>query len=275
MVLLHVKQSEDSQFLCELTVNTPVPDAIKELVAINNLRHRLHRLKLEGEELAKYGPAKPLEEQGIDEYQENVVKGEHYLMDPTGRRTGNACAPEAAKTLLKTLADGEQAGHKSQADRKVPLTLAKLEEALDNIRGGVMIAYPVGLPEWDLVRQALEGKEELAGSSHAADDMDPETTTLWFAGKQMLLQNKLSDHVGRHEKSKVVVKLQRKGQGAPGREPPVDAETQKAMMAFYHKKQEEQKRLMEDQYEDYTNSVWANPKALKSHFSGVGNVKIR
>jgi hypothetical protein len=38
-----------------------------------------------------------------------------------------------------------------------------------------------------------------------------------------------------------VLKLQKKGSGAPSREPPVDAETQKAMMAWYYKKQEEQK----------------------------------
>ena len=40
-----------------------------------------------------------------------------------------------------------------------------LEEAIDNIRGAVMIGFPQGLPEWDLVRQALEGTEELAGTS--------------------------------------------------------------------------------------------------------------
>jgi Cilia- and flagella-associated protein 298 len=41
---------------------------------------------------------------------------------------------------------------------------------------------------------------------------------LWFAGKQMQAANTLSVHVGRHEKTKVVVKLQQQGQGAPSRE---------------------------------------------------------
>ena len=45
------------------------------------------------------------------------------------------------------------------------LTKGTLEEAIDNIRGAVMIAFPQGLPEWDLVRQGLEGTEELAGTS--------------------------------------------------------------------------------------------------------------
>ena len=41
--------------------------------------------------------------------------------------------------------------------------------------------------------------------------------------------------------SQAVVKLQKKGGGAPAREPVVDQDTQKAMMAWYYKKQEEQK----------------------------------
>ena len=49
--------------------------------------------------------------------------------------------------------------------RKVLLTKPLLDEAIDSIRGAVMIAFPQGLPEWDLVRQALEDKEELAGTS--------------------------------------------------------------------------------------------------------------
>lgn len=52
-----------------------------------------------------------------------------------------------------------------QVERKVLLTKASLEEAVDHIRGAVMIAFPQGLPEWDLVRQAIEGTEELAGTS--------------------------------------------------------------------------------------------------------------
>lgn len=54
---------------------------------------------------------------------------------------------------------------------------------------------------------------------HANDELDAKTATLWFAGKQLLPKNQLSHHLGRHEKTKAVVKLQQAGQGAPGREP--------------------------------------------------------
>ena len=36
----------------------------------------------------------------------------------------------------------------------------------------------------------------------------------------------------------MVVKLQKKGAGAPGREPVVSEDEQKAMIAFYHKKEQ-------------------------------------
>lgn len=53
---------------------------------------------------------------------------------------------------------------------------------------------------------------------HASDELDPATATLWFAGKQLLPKNQLSHHLGRHEKTKAVIKLQQAGQGAPSRE---------------------------------------------------------
>ncbi len=40
-----------------------------------------------------------------------------------------------------------------------------LLEAIDNIRGAVMICYPMGLPEWDLVRGSLEDNEDLSETS--------------------------------------------------------------------------------------------------------------
>ena len=46
----------------------------------------------------------------------------------------------------------------------------------------------------------------------------------------------LYDYIGKNEKTKIVVKMNSKGQGAPMNEPLVDKETQKKMMAYYYKK---------------------------------------
>jgi Cilia- and flagella-associated protein 298 len=54
----------------------------------------------------------------------------------------------------------------------------------------------------------------------------------------------------------------------------VDQETQKAMMAWYHKRQEQQKHLEENQDDNYLESSWSSGKSLKAHFSGVSNVRM-
>lgn len=50
-------------------------------------------------------------------------------------------------------------------------------------------------------------------------DLDPDSSTFWFAGKQLQPDKKLSDYLGRNENTRAVVKLQKKGAGPPAREP--------------------------------------------------------
>ena len=69
-----------------------------------------------------------------------------------------------------------------------------------------------------LTWQSLGAHTALAPLQHADDDLDSERTTIWFAGKALVASKKLSDYLGRHEKTKAVVKLTRAGQGAPARE---------------------------------------------------------
>lgn len=39
-----------------------------------------------------------------------------------------------------------------------------VKEALDMLRGAVMIVYPMGLPPHDPIRMEFEGREDLAGT---------------------------------------------------------------------------------------------------------------
>ena len=47
---------------------------------------------------------------------------------------------------------------------------------------------------------------------------------------------------------------------------------QKAMIAFYHKKQQDQEKMALEDEDAYLHSAWANPKSLKNTFTGVGEV---
>lgn len=44
----------------------------------------------------------------------------------------------------------------------------------------------------------------------------------------------------------------------------IDDKTHKEMLSFYHKKQEEQKELVNNDEDAYLNSVWADNKGLKT-----------
>lgn len=103
--------------------------------------------------------------------------------------------------------------------------------------------------------------------------MDAESTSLWVAGKEFQRGQLVSDRLGKNEKTKVIAKLQKKGSGPPGREPVVNEEERKAMMAHYFKRQEELKRLGETDEDDYLNSEWADTKQMKRGLQGLGNIR--
>lgn len=45
-------------------------------------------------------------------------------------------------------------------------------------------------------------------------------------------------------------------------------------MAWYHKRQEVQKALDENQDDAYMQASWASANSLKAHFSGVSEVRL-
>lgn len=49
-----------------------------------------------------------------------------------------------------------------QVQANVCVTVEMMKEALDQLRGAVMIVYPMGLPPHDPIRMELEDKEDLS-----------------------------------------------------------------------------------------------------------------
>jgi len=286
MVMLHVKRSDKESFLFEIPAATEVETVRRELVKIHNLRHKTNRLTAAAEQLALYGPMKLPEQQGLDDEtplledydvgdgtlkQRVVQHGANYRQDPSEKRTGDAPADEMAAVINRTVEDAKALVSQRMVDMKKAITVKALEDGLSSIRGAVMIVYPMGLPDYDEVRRILEEREELDGAS-ALEALDPDASSLWFFSKEAQDEKLLSDYVGKNDKTKVVAKLQKKGASAPMREPVVSEDEQKAMVAFYHKKQQEMEKLSLEDEDNYMHSQWANPKALKNAFTGVGNV---
>jgi hypothetical protein len=278
MVVISLKLSDGDGFLFETTTSTPNNDLIKSLVDIHNGRLQSSVVIDSVRGLASYGPMKQPSETGIDEVAEKyadkkVDKGPNYKPDPTGIRTGNAPDENLVETLLRVIKDLEDYIDKSQVQRRVPLTYSELQNKLANVRGAVMMAYPMGLPAWETTALALNSIDGLKGTHVEKNLLDPNSTSLWVAGKEFPKGKLVSDRLGKNEKTKVIAKLQNTGSGPPAREPIVNEEERKAMMAHYFKKQEELKKLSEANDDDYLNSAWADPKEMKKGLQGLQNIK--
>jgi len=281
MVLLHVKKGDDINFLYRTLVTTSNDDATREVCNIYNLILRIRRLKYTCDELCQYGPLKPPEKQGFIDEEEAMEDSEakakanpHY--DPTGKRTGENPAEELADVIRRTVADADEAISKRQFENKVEFTVEMLQDHVDRVRGALMIAYPMGLPDWEAARQVVEGTEDLEGTAEGQEVVDPETTIMWWASKQLDRSKNLADFVGKNDKTKIVVQLTKKGQGAPARQGQQQSKSeQEAMMAYYFKKKEEWKKLEEEDDDSYLSSAWANPKSMKQQLNGTSNVSWR
>jgi hypothetical protein len=279
MVVIHIKNTEEDQFLFECSVDDCCDDVIRRVVKVWNLRLQIQRLCGYCKGVVDHGPAKKPKEIGLDHIEEQagktIERGPFYLEDPTGHRTGNRVDPKLAAIIIQTCEDALQAINKVQVAMRVALTAKLLEEKIRNIGGALTIAYPMGLPEWDPARLALTDQDGAEGAP-GQKILDPDTATLWFAGKQFERDTLVKERV-KQEKSKVVAKLQSSGTTAPAREAAISEEEKKAMMAHYYKKQEELKRVQTNDEDDYLHSAWADSKSMKYQLQGqsTGGIAFR
>lgn len=241
--------------------------------------------------MATKGPLKPEALRGLtnlDEYVKNedltVINGlkdmppktgVREVTDDTHYRTGWLVSDDLCSQMLEEVMKGKQMIHVTQVDRKQSLNVDMLKHQLDVFRGLIMMAYPGyhGLGDWEPIKVILENREEWDEKMNLSDDLAVENVSLWIVSKECNPNKYFHEMFGKNEKQKFIVKLQKKGTGAPSREPVVDAATQKEMMSFYYKKQEEQKKLEEDNEDQYLNSAWANPKNLKAQMHGYGEIR--
>ncbi|XP_020651920.3 cilia- and flagella-associated protein 298 [Pogona vitticeps] len=286
MVLLHVKHGDESQFLLETTVNISIEDLTQEVTKIYNGRLKVQRLCAEIETLAEHGIFLPPNMQGLtdeqieelklkDEWAERCIPsgGSVFKKDEIGRRNGHAPNEKMKQVLTTTVEEAKALISKKQAQANVCVNMNMVKDALDQLRGAVMIVYPMGLPPYDPIRMEFEDKEDLSGTQGALEVIEEPEAQLWWAAKELKRTNQLSDYVGKNEKTKIIVKIQKKGQGAPAREPIINSEEHKQMILFYHKRQEELKKLEENDDDSFLDSEWADSHALKRHFHGVKDIK--
>lgn len=288
MVKLHVKRGEESQFLYETTVTAVIGSVIKDLVQIHNGRQKVERLCGEISELADHGVSLPPNMQGLtdeqivdlklkDEWGEKCIPsgGAVECKDEVGRRNGKAPNEKMKEVLRKTMSEAKKIVSNDQVKANVCVTQEMVKEAIDQLRGAVTIVYPMGLPTYDPIRMEFEDREELGGTQASLQVLEEAATSLWFSGKELIPDKKMEAFVGKNEKTKLIVKLQKKGSGPPGREPVFSEEERKQMMLQAYRKQEEWKKLQEESEDSYLDSEWADSSALKKQFQGLKDVSWR
>ena len=65
MVIIHIKQTEQNQFLYETQLDTEIEEVLEDLVYIYNVRIKLDCSATALEELIKFGPLRPEEARGL------------------------------------------------------------------------------------------------------------------------------------------------------------------------------------------------------------------
>eukprot|EP01012_Entosiphon_sulcatum_P004886 TRINITY_DN12033_c0_g1_i1.p1 TRINITY_DN12033_c0_g1~~TRINITY_DN12033_c0_g1_i1.p1 ORF type:complete len:266 (-),score=65.48 TRINITY_DN12033_c0_g1_i1:15-779(-) len=254
MVLLKCKRTETDLFVLDTLTTVPLDEVVKELADIWNLRLRLRWVAVCAADLIK-------------------------------------AHPDRTAALASVIAEVDAA-----LKQTTSVTSGALDELLLRARGAVKIAFPEecsgGDPVAELTKQ-IQGleiaeddrlrKQYIVGvideePEHMADRkelIDPAKAVAWFSGRQLYRDKTIAEIVGRNEKTTLVVKLTPPDSGAPAREQPMGQHEVNHMLSYWHKKQEEAKRLEEDDDISFGNSGWADPRQLKTQFQGIGNVRIR
>lgn len=288
MVRLHIKRGDQAQFLYDIELGVPIAKLTQEIVAIFNGRLKIGRICSEIEELVKHGPMYPPEILGLTEeqviemklvdiWEDKVVpqNGWQPNKDPIGRRNGRQPKENMQKILLKAVDDAKRMVSQKLIEANSILTFRDVQQSLDILRGAVTIVYPMQLPPHDNIRMEFTNTEDLAGTQASQEIVEVAKAQLWFAGHQMNADKQLQDYVGKNEKCKIVVKLQRSGEGAPGREPVLSEAARKQFMLHEYRRQEELKKLETNDDDQYLNSSWADNTTLKKQMQGLQNIKFR
>ncbi|CDS43316.1 EF HAND 1 calcium binding site [Echinococcus multilocularis] len=282
MVRVVVKRGDQAQFLIEVPASIDVKALIENVCEIYNYRLKVFRIADQLSELAEHGVSLPPNMQGltddqveelrlVDEWGQKCIPSGGFVenKDTLGRRNGKAPTEKMADILTKTIASAKSLISKEFVEQGKALTRELVNEAFMMLSGAVTIVYPMGLPPYDPIQMELKNEEDLSGT-HAGTEVIPvEDAALWFSGKEILPGKLLSDYIGKNEKTKIIVKIQKRGAGAPAREAVISEADQRALMAFYYRRQEELKKLEENDDDSYLNSAWSEPGQLKRQFHGL------
>ena len=152
--------------------------------------------------------------------------------------------------------------------------MKEMNDAIKSLQEVVKSVYPMGLPEYEPVRMELENRETLSDckNNELTKVADPQDTKLWFAAKELQVESCLRDHLGKNEKTKVVIKVASKKAGQPSRERVLSEQDEKLLLMHSAKRREEIQNLAKDSDDSYYDAPWADQQGLKKKVLGLDNI---
>lgn len=289
MVVISIKYKDGDGFMFETTTDTLNDDLIKSLVDIHNAR-------LQATWVLESVPSLIQHDQNLDmekKSKEEIVtvdfedtKGTDLDSVELTNETNDLDSSELHRLLNKSLDVLKEYLDKTKLQNRTAINLVTIKDQIDNIRGAMIRLYPLGLPKSDALMalnwgldhdEDQDDDEKQYHNFPAISQMLVETETkLWCAGKEFVRGQRVSNRLGTNEKTRVICKLVKTSDGAPMREPVVNEKEREAMMKYYFKRQEELKRLAENEgfEDDYLNSEWADPKQMKRNLQGISNITV-
>lgn len=105
--------------------------------------------------------------------------------------------------------------------------------------------------------------------------IDASLAQLWFSNKLLERGKKLSDYLGKNEKTKVVLKITKAGSGPPPREPLLSEEEKKLMMLHAYRRQEELKVCELTNFKNFLEHQYYLGSTLSFHYASSSTIVIK
>ncbi|XP_026418246.1 cilia- and flagella-associated protein 298-B-like [Papaver somniferum] len=114
------------------------------------------------------------------------------------------CHEDVARSLTRALSEAQAYASKDIALNKRPLSPHVLRDHIQTIEGEVLKSQLMGFSDSNQLQKLYSDMELL----------QEDTTKLWWAGKEFLRSKRLCDYVGKNEKTKILIKLEKPSLGS-------------------------------------------------------------
>ncbi|KAL0235459.1 hypothetical protein GEMRC1_002041 [Eukaryota sp. GEM-RC1] len=285
---IHLKNFDDDFAFFEIPASSSCEELANICSSFINLTITLkHTVELLNQ-FSQHGVQRPESEFQLDEEvlstadiaSLKAVTSFEYCPDPSGQRCGHGLLPHHKSLLQDQLDEIHSFVGESAVKSRHRQTISQLVSFLYQLRDLLhhLTEDIGGIPDCDPLFDLYSLPNDLTDysiyPSLSGQYKKPDSISLWWAGKKFDERKSISDYAGRNDKTKILVKVTGKGSGAPPSEKAIDGETEKKLMAYYYRKQEEMKSLKD--FDSFDNSSsWADPNALRSSLTGIGNVNWR